>query len=104
LDELALRCDEPWTLEQMATLAGFGRTRFSTLVGEITGDTPIRHLNRLRVQRACKLLREDSAETLSITQIAHQCGFSDSAYFNRVFKSFTARTPRAYRQETGGAE
>jgi AraC-like DNA-binding protein len=98
LEELARRCDEPWTLEGMAALAGFGRTRFSALVGELTGDTPIRHLNRLRVRRACELLREGASRSRSITEIAHRCGFSDSAYFNRVFKSFTAKTPRAYRK------
>lgn len=106
LDQLARRSNEPWTLEKMAALAGFGRTRFSTLVGEITGDTPIRHLNRLRIQRACELLRDGAGSTRSpsITEIAHQSGFSDSAYFNRVFKSFTAKTPKAFRQQAASRD
>jgi AraC-like DNA-binding protein len=33
----------------------------------------------------------------SITEIAHQLGFSDAAHFCRVFTRFQHRSPRAYR-------
>lgn len=94
LARLEERCDEPWSLEEMARVSGFGRTRFAMLVKELTGDNPIRHLNRLRVARACRLLRGTEE---SVTAIGMRCGFCDGAYFARVFKAFTGKSPSGYR-------
>ena len=37
-------------------------------------------------------------EGLSVTDIAFECGFSSSQYFNRMFKQSTERTPLEYRR------
>ncbi len=59
------------------------------------GVPPIAYLNRYRVRRACILLEQD---TMSITDIALVTGFSDSAYFARVFQRETGVTPSAFRR------
>lgn len=74
------------TLTELATYCKLGRSQFSTLFVKLTGDTPIRFLNGLRIQQACRVLRETR---LPITRIAHDCGFESSQYFARVFKQFT---------------
>ena len=48
----------------------------------------------MRINRACKLLGEDS---LNITEIANECGFSTIRTFNRVFLKTVGMTPKAYR-------
>jgi len=101
LARLEADCQEPWTLEEMARVSGFGRTRLGLLVKELTGDNPIRHLNRLRVMRACRLLRESEE---SITAIGLRCGFCDGAYFTRVFKAFTGKSPSLYRARAQSRE
>ena len=75
-----------WTLTELATSCKLGRSQFSTLFVKLTGDTPIRFLNSLRVQQACRMLRETR---LPVTRIALDCGFESSQYFARVFKQFT---------------
>ncbi|MEM1210673.1 MAG: AraC family transcriptional regulator [Planctomycetota bacterium] len=92
--ELNTTCDQPWTLDAMAEACGMGRTRFAQLVREQTGDTPILALNRARVAMAESLLTTTS---LSITTIAHRCGFSSSQYFARLFREYVGQSASDYR-------
>ncbi len=48
-----------------------------------------------RLRRAAERLRAERGKT-SITQIAYDCGFSDSAYFSRCFHKIHGVSPRAY--------
>lgn len=89
------RCDEEWTLERMAAECGLGRSRFALLCRQLTGDSPLTLVNRLRVDRAKTLLKTTGK---TITTIAHGCGFGSSQYFARVFRGFTGMEARAYRR------
>lgn len=86
IEKLRAQPCKKWTLPELAASCKLGRSRFSTLFVKLTGDTPVRFLNRLRVQLACRMLRETR---LPITHIALDCGFESSQYFARVFKQFT---------------
>lgn len=68
------------------------------LFRRVIGTSPIRFVQRRRIDLACQLLR---ASGLPIEQIAEQCGFSESPFFFRVFKKWTGTTPRAYRDGQG---
>ena len=48
-----------------------------------------------RIRQAEKLLTETD---LSVTEIAYATGFSGSAYFGKVFKNLTGKTPGNYRK------
>ena len=54
------------------------------------------YIQRLRIEKAKKLLSETSE---SITEISEECGFSCIYYFCRYFKSNTGSTPTKYRTE-----
>ena len=59
-----------------------------------TGYTPQRYLTKLRLSEAYyQLCHTDK----SITSIAHECGFNDSAYFSTSFKNEFSVTPRELR-------
>lgn len=88
-------CDEPWTLETMASAAGLRRSRFGALCRELTGENPSTFLNRVRIRRGRELLRSTSD---SITEIAGACGFGTSQYFARVFRKFQGHDPSHYRR------
>jgi CheY-like chemotaxis protein len=62
---------------------------------EEMGITPMMYLNRYRVKRA-KILLEQG--TLSITEVAMTVGFSDSSYFNRVFRQEVGIAPGVYQR------
>lgn len=58
------------------------------------GISPWEYLSRLRIARSCELLRSSAR---SIQEIAQMVGFSDQAYYCRVFRKITGRTPSKYR-------
>ncbi len=95
IGQLTRTCGQPWTLAAMAGACGLKRTQFSDVLRDLTGETPLRLVNRLRInQSRCLLLQTDRP----ITRIALECGFGSSQYFARVFRQFTAQTPEAYRR------
>ena len=53
------------------------------------------YINRLRLEKATELLKDTD---LSMTEIALQCGFNSSSYFNKTFKAAVGKTPSEYRQ------
>jgi signal transduction histidine kinase/DNA-binding LacI/PurR family transcriptional regulator/CheY-like chemotaxis protein len=59
------------------------------------GITPMVYLNRYRVKCAKTLLEQGK---LSITEVAMAVGFSDSSYFNRVFRQEVGVAPGAYQR------
>lgn len=54
------------------------------------------YINHIRILNAEKLLENT---TMSITQIAQHCGYSDSNYFSTLFKSFKGMSPSSYRNK-----
>ena len=95
LPVLREQCTEAWSLERMAEACGMGRTHFTRMLKELTGDTPVQYLNRLRVARAETLLGDPGR---SVLEVALACGFQSSQYFATVFRTFTGRAPRRARR------
>jgi signal transduction histidine kinase/AraC-like DNA-binding protein len=60
------------------------------------GIAPWEYLTRYRIEQAKALLR---VTNLTVTEIAHQVGYNDSAYFSRVFHQETGRSPLAFRRQ-----
>ena len=59
-----------------------------------TGDTPLRYLQQLRVERAKKLLEQPHRRLAEITRAV---GYEDTSAFSRLFHNRTGMTPGAYR-------
>lgn len=62
------------------------------------GNTPVKFLNLIRIERAKELMRSTKEKT-SIQAIAHQCGFKDPLYFSRMFKKYEGISPKEYSQK-----
>lgn len=99
LAHLREHCAEPWTLAGMASRCGLARTQFTELIRRATGDTPMEHLQRLRVERARELLGRTQA---GITQIAIECGFCTSQHFARTFRRFVGKSASEFREQGSG--
>lgn len=57
--------------------------------------TPTEYLQSYRLQMACQMLLTGKA---TLTVIAHNCGFSSSSYFGKVFRDAYGCTPMQYRE------
>lgn len=62
---------------------------------EAFGINPKEYVIRLRMEKACELLRDSNA---SIAGIALECGYYDASYFARLFKKYTGVSPAAYKR------
>lgn len=82
------------TLDELSSKSGYSKSRFSHIFSEITGTTPIKYQNNIRLKLSCEML---SATNKSVTEIALSCGFADTLYFRRLFKKTYNMTPTEYR-------
>lgn len=65
------------------------------LFTQYVGQSPLRTIVSARVDHAKKLLKNPE---LPIADIAERCGFEDPYYFSRLFKSYTGKSPSAFRK------
>jgi AraC-like DNA-binding protein/ligand-binding sensor protein len=81
-------------LKEVADVSGLSAPYFSTVFKEEMGENLSDYLNRLRVDRAAKLLLDTD---FSLSEIAGSCGFEDQSWFSKIFKSYTGTSPGKYR-------
>ena len=67
------------------------------LFRKYTGVSPAAYLSGLRLEHAAELLKSPEC---SITETAFRCGFSNLAYFSRVFRQKYGLSPREYRHNS----
>lgn len=60
-----------------------------------TGKTPNIFLTEMRINHACYLI-DIYKNSLSLTEIAEKCGYTDYVYFSRKFKQITGMSPKNY--------
>lgn len=80
------------------TIAKEMAVSYSTLTRHtksLMGITPGEFLAKARIRKASILLTRQ--QNLTISEIAYQCGFNDSKYFARCFKSENGISPSDYR-------
>jgi len=84
------------SVRRLAEQSGCTADYLSHLFREATGETLIGSINRLRMERAARLLRET---TLAGKEVAWACGFAAPSYFIRTFRAHHGVTPRAWRAD-----
>jgi two-component system, response regulator YesN len=87
------------SLKEIADMAGLSPPYFSTIFKEEMGENLSKYLNRLRVEKASRLLLETD---MSLSEIAACCCFEDQSWFSKIFKAFTGISPGKYRNQGGG--
>lgn len=88
------RPERDWTLVELAKKAGLSRASFAEKFRAATGQTPLRYLTSIRMQRAMRLLSE-TAEPLET--VAGAVGYADAFSFSKVFKRTLGLSPREFR-------
>jgi len=97
MDFLALNYQNPEiTLKNIADAVYLNPDHFGRLFKQITGQSPIQYLRKLRIEQSCFLLQNT---TDSIDAISRQVGFEDPYYFSRVFREVKGLCPQKYRRQ-----
>jgi len=87
---------KPITLEKASRITHMSPFAFSRYFKKNCGAGFIEYLNRVRMNKACHLLRETEYH---VHEIAAQCGFSSISNFNKQFRKTEGLAPRDYRAQ-----
>lgn len=84
------------TLRRMAALLNVNASYLSALFKKETGKSLTEYVTKKRIEHAAYLLR---STPMQVQTVAQQCGIFDVNYFAKVFKRYTSKTPKEYREE-----
>jgi AraC family transcriptional regulator, transcriptional activator FtrA len=95
LDWAQTRLQRQITVQQLAREAHVSKRTLSRRFAETTGTSPLNWVTGLRVRRAKDLLE---TTTLSVEELADQCGFRSAAVLRHHFRARVKLSPNAYRE------
>lgn len=84
------------SLDEVAGIVNMTRTSFSRYFKSRVNKTFSDFLKEIRIEYACKLLKE---EKMNIDNIGYECGFQTLSNFNMQFKKMMGKQPHCYRNE-----
>jgi AraC-like DNA-binding protein len=87
-----------WTLQGLAREVGLSRTLLAARFREATGDSPMRHLAKVRLGQAAGYL---ITANLSVEAIARRTGYASDASLSKAFKREFGVSPGCYRRRGG---
>jgi AraC-like DNA-binding protein len=90
---------EELSLTRVAKAVNINANHLSENFKQVTGINFVEYIARTRFKTACDLLRNPN---LRISEIAFEAGFQSLSQFNRVFKSFSGKSPTEYRAAPAG--
>lgn len=83
------------SLQNIIDYTGYSQSHLSALFKKHTGMSPLAYFNRLKIERACQLLKDTD---LKVNQICLKLGIDDQYYFSRLFSKAMGISPTAYRE------
>ncbi len=86
--------NKAWDYRQLARQASISYALFRRRFKELTGYSPHRYVNQLRMNRACLLLQQG----MSVKETAYAIGMKDAYHFSRLFKQVYAEPPVDYQK------
>ena len=85
----------PFRVAELARVLGLSPASLAQQFQKSTGWGPMAYYQHRRVQHACRLLLDFEK---SITSIAYELGYCDSAHFTHLFKKHQGSVPSEYRR------
>ena len=101
VDYIEGNLDRDFTLEEIASVAGFSKYHFHRIFHIFIGETLFQFIQRLRLEKGATMLLNDP--TKPVIDIALECGFASSASFAKSFKQYFGCTATNWRDQSHAA-
>jgi AraC family transcriptional regulator len=95
LIEVQRELDQEISLESLASKFGSSSFHFHRMFSDAIGETPKKHIERLRLERAASLLAVTDDPVLDVCL---KVGFKNPETFSRNFRKFLGYSPSGYRR------
>lgn len=86
---------QPWTVAQLAKIAGQSRSQFALRFHNVMGQTPLAYLTAHRMRLAAYLLSE---QRMPLARVAEQVGYSSDSTLSEAFRRYFGMPPRTWQQ------
>ena len=83
----------------LAERVGLSERQFRRKFAKVFGETPARHIERIRIESACNWL---ATENITMRRIAEHVGYKDTDTFRRAFERLCGVAPSEYRSRFSG--
>lgn len=85
-----------FSLNMIAAHIGISPSYFSSIFKQETGQSFVEYLTKVRIEKACELLR---CTTLRTSEIGEKVGYNDPHYFSATFKKVMGTSPKEYKND-----
>ncbi len=82
---------KPWSIDELALVAGMSRSTFAERFTELVGRSPLRYQNEWRLNLARDMLLRRDAR---VGEIGLRIGYESEAAFSRAYKALFGHPPR----------
>lgn len=86
--------DQKINFKELAAVSGYSEDYFRHIFKQRFGVSPQKYMINVRLEKACNMLLETE---LTCTEIAYECGFSNSAQFSAMFKERYKFAPKDFK-------
>ena len=95
LSDMHVHFSQPIDIKKYASECHLSEDRFIRIFKARMGMPPYRSQLRIRIERAIEMLQN---QPINVSECAEIVGFSDAAYFSRIFKKMTGHPPSYYKK------
>ena len=88
--------DPDLSLNSICSYLNISTSYFSTIFKEMTGETFIESLTRIRMEKAKELL---TGTNMKIVNISEQVGYPNVSYFVQSFREYFGVSPQKFRDQ-----
>lgn len=81
------------SLSSLADIFHIESTYLSRAFKQETGENITNYISKIRMEKAVELIKN---QKIKISEAAALVGYEDYAYFNRIFKKYTGKSPREF--------
>ena len=95
MDYISDNCEKTLSIEEIASYVGYSKYYLCRTFKELTNQTIIEYINRLKCTKAINDLKSGK---FTVYETANKYGFENFSYFSETFKKYTGKSPSYYKK------